>query len=210
MPQEPRRQSGQSLVESCIIICLIGVIFAGLYQIARLFAAREIMYHAAARGARAKAVGFNWWMVEKSIRVAAIPNAGRLTVPEFQNRDQALESLAASSRPGALWMQVLGIVPSSLQLRLEMSRIPEYLDSDNHVRGGYILDYQDWDTVVGDHEGGMSVDDSGYGLLRVRTVQDFPLTVPLHRAFYAADTIRIVGESELIDHASLYIQDMGW
>jgi len=96
-------KDGQSLVVSCVIICLIAFIFAGLFQVSQMFAAREILYHAAARGARAKTVGLNWWMVEKSIRVASIPNAGLMTVPAFQNRDATLENIVTTLKPGTLW-----------------------------------------------------------------------------------------------------------
>ena len=79
----PGGEAGQSLVESCLVIALISFIFMGLFQISRLSAAREVLQHAAARAARARTVGFNAWMVPKVVRVAAIPNAGRMTEPLF-------------------------------------------------------------------------------------------------------------------------------
>ena len=87
-PPDPR--AGQSLVESCLVIGLTCLLFFGLLQISQLFAAREVLYHAAARGARAKTVGFNRWMVTKAVRVGAIPNAGRMLVPEYE-REQPSE-----------------------------------------------------------------------------------------------------------------------
>ena len=67
----PRR--GQALIESCLAIIVLCLVFAGLFQISQLFAAKEILDYSASRGARAKAVGFNEWMVRKVARVAAIP-----------------------------------------------------------------------------------------------------------------------------------------
>jgi hypothetical protein len=208
MPNARRKggaKDGQSLVESCIVICLIALVFAGLFQISQLFAAREILYHAAARGARAKTVGLNWWMVEKSIRVASIPNAGRLTTPPFQNVDTTLETMAATLKPGTLWERTLGIVPSSLQYNLERARVPEYLYSDNPFQGSYVLDYADWDTISGDHGSG-----PGDPIIHVRVRQDYPLRIPIHRAFYDDDSVQLEGESYIENHYPLYIDDQFW
>jgi len=203
-------KDGQSLVESCIVICLIAFIFAGLFQISQMFAAREILYHAAARGARAKTVGLNWWMVEKAMRVAAIPNAGLMTVPGFQNRDTTLENMVATLKPGTLWERVLGMVPSSLQLNIERARIPEYLNAFNDPQGDYILDYKEWDTVRGDHESGALGSVPLDPILRVRARQNYPLRVPAHRAFYAADSVRLEGESQIENYYPLYLDDRFW
>ena len=83
-------------------VALICLIFMGLLQISELFAAREILNHAAARGARARAVGFNWFMVEKAVRVAAIPNAGKMVTPAFENDDTAIEGMVTTMDPGDL------------------------------------------------------------------------------------------------------------
>lgn len=203
-------REGQSLVESCLMICLIALIFAGLFQISQIFAAREVLYHAAARGARAKTVGLNWWMVEKAIRVASIPNAGRLVAPSFVNQDAALEQMVQTLRPGTLWQRVLGIVPSSLQYNLERARIPEYLDSYNILRSNYVLDYDEWDTVQGDHETPVLPPGMSTPLLTVRVGQDYPLRIPAHRSFYAADSVRLTGESVLENHYPLYLDDQYW
>jgi len=189
------------------VICLIAFIFAGLFQVSQLFAAREILSHAAARGARAKTVGFNWWMVEKSIRVASIPNAGLMTVPDFRNIDTALENMVATLRPGALWERVMGIVPSSSQLNIERARIPEYMDTFNDARDDYVLGYTDWNSVRGDHAGGADGMDP---FIRVRVTQNYPLRMPAHRAFYAADTIRLRGESQIENYYPLYLDDQFW
>ena len=151
-PRFPHRKRGQAMIESLIAIALICVIFFGAMQISNLYASREILAHAAARGARAKTVGFNWWMVKKSINVATIPNSGRLITPQFENIDTTLRSAIDDSERGdrplaQLWTQVLGgeIIPSSLQYNIERARIPEYLNTDNHWRGDYILNYTGWE-----------------------------------------------------------------
>lgn len=183
----------------------------GLLQISEIFAAREILNHAAARGARARTVGFNSWMVEKSIRVAAIPNAGKLIAPEFDSDDTMIQQMVANLRPGELWEESLRASPASLQYSLERARIPQYMGSYNRPRASVILDYENWDTIHTDH--GISAG-SGSGTLTpmvsVRVSQDYPLWVPMHRAFYRDDSISLSAEFAMENHYGLYIDDMSW
>ena len=183
----------------------------GLLQVARLFAAREILSHAAARAARARTVGFNRWMVEKCARVASIPNAGRLLEPPFVNEDKALREMVATLRPGALWSSALGVSPSSLQYSIERARIPEYLASANETRSRWVLDYSNWDTIDVDVPGSLSEGSAtGDFVSHASARQKYPLTLPFHRTFYAADSVRLKGESYLESHYPLYIDDMRW
>ncbi|MDI6774941.1 MAG: pilus assembly protein [Verrucomicrobiota bacterium] len=146
------RRSGQAIIETCMVMALTVLLFFGILQVARLFAAREVLDHAAARGARAKTVGFNRWMVEKSIRVASIPNAGRMITPIFDTADPRLQAeMQEASSSGDLWERLLHITPSSAQRDIERVRIPEYMASYNDARAEYILNYSDWDTIRGDH-----------------------------------------------------------
>ncbi|MCR5414332.1 MAG: hypothetical protein K6F50_06355 [Kiritimatiellae bacterium] len=73
---------GQAMVETLIALLAVTFIFMGAYRLSRLVAARTLLDHAAARAARAKSVGFNDWMCEKSARVAMIPVAGERIWPE--------------------------------------------------------------------------------------------------------------------------------
>ena len=203
-------KDGQSLVESCIIICLIAFIFAGLFQLSQLFAAREILYHAASCGTRAKTVGLNWWMVEKAIRVAAIPNAGLMTTPVFTDQDLTLEGMVVTLRPGALWQRVLDIVPSSLQYNIEAARIPDYLASGNQIRGDYILNYVDWRTITGNHNNQPVGSGAAPAFVDIQVAQAYPLRIPAHRAFYGADSVQLEGQSEIENYYPLYLNDMGW
>jgi len=207
------RQDGQSIVETCFVMGLICLIFMGMFQVSQILAARDILHHAAARGARAKTVGFNWWMVEKAIRVGSIPNAGPLVGPPFENIDPALRSMVDTLRPGDLWSAVLGVVPSSLQYNLERARIPEYLATHNDLRANYILDYRDWDSIRAYHgdaawlpDGSVAAED----MLHVRVRQDYALWVPMHRTFYTADSVPLEGECYIENHYSLYIDDSNW
>lgn len=73
---------GQAMLETVLAVLLITLLFLGLFQLAHMVTTRILLDHAAARAARAKAVGFNDWMCLKSARVAMIPVAGRRLWPE--------------------------------------------------------------------------------------------------------------------------------
>jgi hypothetical protein len=190
------------------LICLI---FMGLLQISEIFAAREILNHAAARGARARTVGFSWWMVEKSIRVAAIPNAGKLITPEFDNDDTALRAMVESMAPGQLWEAALKASPSSLQYSLERARIPEYMGSYNRPRANHILDYENWDTIHSDHGTiAAPVPGAQASMVHINVYQDYPLWVPMHRTFYKGSNITLNAHFTMESHYGLYIEDKFW
>ena len=195
--------AGQSMIETSLAMFLICLIFFGLFQISRLTAARETLFHAAACGARAKTVGFNRFMVSKSIRVAAIPNAGRMTAPEYDNLDPALRQMMATLRPGEMWDEVVqNSNPSSVQADLERARIPEYLSSENYARANFILNYEDWDTI------NFSIPHNLFGdILKLSVSQNYPLRLPFHRAFYAADSVNLTGTSTIENHYPLYLDD---
>jgi hypothetical protein len=178
----PRRsRSGQGLIESCIVMAVVCLIFFCVFQISQLFAAQEVLDYAAGRGARARTVGFNRFMVYKTIRVGAIPNAGLLVNPAHQGgpaQDHAME----------------------------VARIPLYLGAQNYLQLKAILDYRDWDSI----HGGVSTS-LGNGTLMMRVNQDYYLTNnPLHRAFYSGDYVPLSGTNTLDEHYSLYMYDSGW
>lgn len=76
------------MFETLIAVLVIILIFTGAFRISRMLAARTLLDHAAARAARAKAVGFNDFMCEKSARVAMIPVAGRRIWPTDPSADE--------------------------------------------------------------------------------------------------------------------------
>jgi len=199
------RRAGQSLVETALALALLCVAFFGFLQVARLSAAQAVVTWAAAAAARARQVGLNDFMVRKVIRVAAIPNAGRMLTPTPPATSGAARWGAA--RPGALWDAALRGGGVSPQFAVEQSRIPLYLGAARQGELNAILDYEDWETVRGDWRR------RGADELSVRVTQDFPLKYPLHRAFYAADDVRINAAAAEDDyeirrelHYPLYLQ----
>jgi hypothetical protein len=202
---EVRRRKGQALIETCLVMIVLCLILFGALQISRLFAAREILDYAAARGARAQTVGFNRFMVYKTIRVGAIPNAGQLISPDYAG---ALSSAGdhdwSVAGGGARWSFALSATPSSPQQALESARIPLYLGATLYGHLPATLDYDRWDSIS------QQTTEGNGDRIQVRVSQEFPLVFPLHRAFYAADSVPLEGRCDLENHAALYLNNQGW
>lgn len=176
-------KAGQTLIESVLVIALICLIFFGLFEVSQLFAHKEVLDYAAGRGARAKTVGFNQFMVFKTVRVGAIPNAGRLISPGYNGG------------------------PAS-EYAVETPLIPLYLGSRNAGELPAIMNYEEWD---GSHDvtyaSPVFLAD---GTLHMEVRQQVPLKYPFHRAFYADDSVDMTGQSRIDNHYELYIDDRGW
>jgi hypothetical protein len=207
-------RSGQAILETCLAMLLICLLFAGLVQVSQLFAARDILQHAATSGARAKTVGFNQWMVEKVIKVAAIPNSGKMLAPSFTH-SAALTARIQDSTHTGLWDYVVGATPSSEQYAIERARIPAYLGSWNRGRAAYELDYERWhDGGGGDGDpsikwkvDGNMIGVSGSPMVNVKVSQNYPLWTNWHEAFYAGDSVSMVTNSCMENHYPLYLDD---
>lgn len=173
-------KDGQGLIESCIVVALVCLVFFAIFQLSQLYASQEVLDYAAARGARAKSVGFNHFMIRKTIEVGAIPNAGRMLTPAYAGGP-------------------------SQEHALERARIPLYLGAENAGRLPAILAYEDWATI-----GQASISLVGDGTLRATVAQAMPLKYPFHRAFYAGDSVMLGGTNTIDAHYDLYMQDLGW
>ncbi len=174
-PDQARR--GQAIIESSLVLALVCLVLFGLFEISQLFAAQEILDYAAARGARAETVGFNSFMVNKIVRVGAIPNAGRLINP------------VVSGGPAA-------------QSDAELARLPLYLGGENAGRLPGILDYDHWDSIgipVPAQVGGLIRERIGQDY----DLRDFPFS----RAFYSSDILSLGGEAYIESHYPLYMYE---
>ena len=80
---------GQAMVETVLAVIFITVVFLGLFHLSQILSARIMLDHAAARAARARAVGFNRFMCLKTARVAMMPVAGRRLWPQDESVDEA-------------------------------------------------------------------------------------------------------------------------
>ncbi len=195
-----KRKAGQSLLETCIIMMLLCLIFFGLLQLSQISASKEILDYAASCGSRARTVGFNEFMCGKVIRVAAIPNAGRLLEPVV---DRPPNPAQFSGTPGTAWDYALAAQPVSPQYAVERDRIPIYLGGETAGRLPGILDYEYWNGG----EGGIwfRLNDLGGAGLGVHTAQEVPLWTPLHRLIYDSDTIALGGDAIIESHYPLYL-----
>lgn len=176
-----RHTGGQALIESCLVIAIVCLIFFGIFQISQLYAAQEVLDYAAGRGARAFTVGFNKFMVDKTVRVGVIANAGRMSNPAYQGGPAAEHAL-------------------------EAARIPLYLGAENSGQLDAILDYEHWDTIPPGAASSMSD-----GTFRFSVSQNIPLTNnPFVKSFYAGKSLSLDGENYLDEHFTLYMDDSGW
>ncbi len=108
---------GQAMVETMLAVVFVTFILFGLLQLSHMLTARILLDHAAARAARARAVGFNDFMCLKSARVAMIPVAGKM-----------------------LW-------PDDGEEFDEASRVPDYLSAENESLARGIFEYERWQTM---------------------------------------------------------------
>ena len=202
-----KRKAGQSLLETCIIMMLLCLIFFGLFQLSQLSASKEILDYAASCGARARTVGFNDFMCGKVIRVAAIPNAGRLLEPVV---DRPANPAPLSRTPGEAWDYALRAQPVSPQYAVERDRIPLYLGGEYAGRLPGILQYEYWNndlsTEPDDGSIGFDIRDMGGAGLGVHTAQDVPLRAPFTRLIYGAETVPLVGDAIIESHYPLYLE----
>ncbi len=108
---------GQAMLETVFAVFFLTVVFLTLFYLARMLQTRILLDHAAARAARARAVGFNEFMCLKSARVAMIPVAGE-----------------------RVW-------PVGLSDWDEVSRIPIYLSTEHEATARGVLEYEHWNTM---------------------------------------------------------------
>lgn len=207
-----RGSSGQAIIESFIVIFIICILLFGLLQAAVVVAGSEILHHAAARAARARSVGFNEWMALKAMRVASIPNSGRMIEPVYD--ELVLASLfGRRPSPGRAIDIALGADAGvSPRAVFERVRVPAYLASENHGRASHVLNYEEWQRGSFSHNERASM--LGQGTIRMLVEQEFPLRMPLNRFLFPLaprdefgdGRVRLSGESESGDHAQFYLE----
>lgn len=82
-------RKAQAMLETLFAMLAILAVFAGAFLVVRKLAAKTVLDHAAARAARARAVGFNDFMCRKSALAAMIPVSGERLVPDDASFDEA-------------------------------------------------------------------------------------------------------------------------
>ena len=118
MPR-PGGRSGQAMVETIVAMLALVVVFLLIFQFADNLRAKLLVQYAAARSARARAVGLDDYMVLKTARVATMPAAGKCLV---------------RSNGG-----------NRLHARQLISRAEDYLECENGGAARNILNFELWE-----------------------------------------------------------------
>ena len=115
------RRKGQAMVETVVVMFFLCLVFFLVYEYANLLTAHTVVNYAAARAARARTVGFNDFMITKTVRVATASVAGEcLSQDDFGN---------------------------DLSTGTIVSRMGSYLEAENDAYTKGILDFELWDPV---------------------------------------------------------------
>ena len=117
-------RSGQAMVESAIAMLAALLVFLALFGLSDQIRAKLLVENAAVKCARARAVGYNDFMLRKIARLATMPAAGNC--------------LTADGADGG--------APS---LKDRCSRIGAYLTSDYEAQANAILDFEYWEDGTG-------------------------------------------------------------
>ena len=107
------------MVESTLALIVILLVFLALFNLADLIRAKLLVENAAVKCARARAVGYNDFMLRKIARLATMPAAGRCLTPS----DSGIGTLSRGER---------------------YSRIGDYLMSGYEEQADAILDFEYW------------------------------------------------------------------
>ena len=75
------RRRGQAMVETTIAMIVILIMFLALFNLADLIRVKLLVENAAVKCARARAVGYNDFMLRKIARLATMPVAGECLTP---------------------------------------------------------------------------------------------------------------------------------
>jgi len=126
---------GQAMVESTIALVAILLVFLAVFNLADLMRSKLLVENASVKCARARAVGYNDFMLRKIARLATMPAAGRC----LTSSDDGGGTLSRSDR---------------------YLRIGDYLMSEYEAQAKAILDFEYWqngDTAISATEGSSPV-----------------------------------------------------
>ncbi|MCX7824070.1 MAG: hypothetical protein N2689_00740 [Verrucomicrobiae bacterium] len=173
---------GQSLVESCVVVILLCLLFYGFLQVGILYNHERALQFASFAASRSATVGFNSDVYSRTYRAAAIPASGQMEAP-FSGLSQREQLTYEAPR------DIDGL-------------IARYL---NPLNPQGMLSYEFWDPYQMDPN-----ITAGGAVLTESHQQEHPLQIlrdsGLLRAFYGSDTVRIPSETVMGCHFSLYLQ----
>lgn len=197
-------KSGQAILESFAVILLLCLILFGVVQLVMMFTATEIIQFSADSSARARAVGLNEFMVRKVNVIASIPNSGERTAPYARSR-QSQAAWEAGTNAGEAFES------STRNVRVATDDIlyfGEYLETLNQGQARGRLNYERSPYALSYSRNQVSHPIITYprDMIRAVVTQEYPLTMPLFRAFSDDDSIYLRGEAQIANHAELYLE----
>ncbi len=204
-------QHGQAMIESLLVVLLAVLCFLIIFQYGYGVSSKLILTHAAARAARARTVGLNEFMVEKTARAGMIPIAGKRLQPEGLFLDAATLRAIGDLTPGqAIDMVTRGQANRNLS-QLEVARVPDYLTAENDATASGFLDYEGWNDLESTISEGTLADGD---TIRVTLSYHVPAFIPgLGRPAPGGagkTIIPITAFYEIENHYSLYLQGTEW
>ena len=210
------------MIESVIVIMVSCLFFFAMFQYSHLLSAKLVLDHSAARAARARTVGLNHWMVEKSAKAAAIPVSGKCLTDLTADgavEDTGLAAILGRATPGRVWNAALRAPAQSARAQIEYARIPDYMDSLNSPTSSEILDYERWEHMTVTVDEPLILDGSMPGKLSVEVSQRQPLFFSFPALMRGelqrlrdgdVGFVRLHGRYSIESHFPLYMEDMNW
>lgn len=199
-----RSKSGQALLESFAVIMLLCLILFGMVQYVMMLTATEIIQFSADSSVRARAVGLNNFMARKVNVIASSPNAGARTAPYAQTTTNQGD-WESNRNAGSAFRSSYGNVNGSTD---DILYFGQYLETLDEGLARAMLNYQrsPWAQSPTPYIISHPRFSFAGNMIRAVVTQDYPLTMPLFRAFSDNDSIFIQGEAEFADHAELYLE----
>lgn len=198
------------MIESLLVVLLAVLCFLIIFQYGYGVSTKLIMTHAAARAARARTVGLNEFMVEKTARVGIIPVAGRRLVPEGTFADAATLRAISTLTPGEAMEMVFRGQANRNAAQLEVARVPDYLMAENEATATGFLNYEGWpDLHTTISEGTTTRGDTIRVTLDYR-VPAFIDTLGRPSANCQGNVIPLSAFYEIENHYSLYLEGTEW
>ena len=114
-----RNRCGQVMVESILTMIVILLIFLAVFNLSDQIRAKLFVENAAVKCARARAVGYNDFMLTKIARLSTMPAAGKCLTLDTNDKD-------------------------ALSLNARYSKIDDYLMSEYEAQADAILDFEYW------------------------------------------------------------------
>ncbi len=208
-----KRIRNASILESFLAFFILLLILFGMLQVYRFMIARMVVDYASFRGARSAAVGFKDYLVKREVHVKLIPVSGKILEPfRWDSFSSELDRYVDEATD---------------ELGVEKSFARRYMS------GIQYMNYQYWRNGGGEglhtnykcpqygkkRSGGCAVcgkfDETGVEIRRKDsglTVKvesgflNYPLTMPLYEIFTKTGTLDLQQETELANHAELYLE----